>query len=120
MNRGLAAALLLSIAQACAIRTAWADSLDPPRYDSDTFCWLRSYTQLGFSDEGMAQCLGRQQLDYDTIRREWHELPDEIQSGCDEQTRLKDPLNYEALLSCIQMQKRRIPPAPAIEGDLPQ
>lgn len=118
MNRYLAAAaaLVLLAAQSCAVR---AGTLDPPRYDSDVFCWLRANTPDGFSDTAQSQCLGQQHIAYDAIRREWNELPDEIQTGCDEYTRRRDPLDYQALRSCIQTQKRRIPPAPAVKG-LPQ
>ena len=111
-----AAALFLVVVQSCA---AQAGTLDPPRYDSDVFCWLRANTPDGFSDNAQSQCLGQQHIAYDAVRREWHELPDEIQTGCDMFTRERDPLDYEALRSCIETQKRRIPPAPAVDG-LPQ
>lgn len=115
MTRYLAAAatfLLIALAP-CAAR---AGTLDPPRYDSDVFCWLRANTPDGFSDNAQSQCLGQQHIAYDAVRREWNELPDEIQSGCDEYTQQRDPLDYEALRSCIRTQKRRIPPAPEVEG----
>lgn len=118
MNRYLAAmaALFLSIAQPC---TAQAGTIDPPRYDSDVFCWLRSNTPDGFSDSAQSQCLTQQRIAYESVRREWNELPDEIQTGCDEYTRVKNQSDYEALKNCIQTQKRQIPPAPHVEG-LPQ
>lgn len=118
MNRYLIAAviLLLLAVQPC---TARAGTLDPPRYDSDVFCRLRANTPEGFSDNAQSHCLGQQHIAYDAVRREWNELPDEIQTGCDQFTRERDPLDYEALRSCIQAQKRRIPPAPPVEG-LPQ
>ncbi|SAH81177.1 Uncharacterised protein [Bordetella ansorpii] len=108
------AILLLGIAQACAILPAWAD-IDPPRYDSNLFCRLRANTPDGFSDIAMAQCLASQRHALDRIRMEWLELPEEIQTGCDEFTRRRDPLNYVAMQSCIEAQKRRIPPAPEVE-----
>jgi hypothetical protein len=118
MNRHLAATavFLLLIVQPWA---AQAGTIDPPRYDSDVFCWLRANTPDGFSDDAQSRCLGQQHIAYDAVRREWNELPEEIQVGCDEFTRARDPLDYEALRSCIQTQKRRIPPAPAVDG-LPQ
>ncbi|HEY0296445.1 MAG TPA: hypothetical protein VGC69_14030 [Bordetella sp.] len=121
MNRGLAAGalLLLCIAQACAIRAAWAASIDPPRYDSNIFCRLRANTPEGFSDDAQSQCLARQRMAYQAIRQEWNELPEEIREGCDEYTRLKDPLDYEALYSCIQMQQRYLPLAPDVDDDPP-
>jgi hypothetical protein len=123
MNRYLAAAAAAAATAlfmfAAQIRAAQAGTIDPPRYDSDVFCWLRANTPDGFSDNAQSQCLGQQHIAYDAIRREWNELPDEIQTGCDQFTRERDPLDYEALRSCIQTQKRRIPPAPAVEG-LPQ
>lgn len=118
MNRYLAlmAVLLILSAQ---ISASQAGTIDPPRYDSNVFCWLKANTPDGFSDDAQSQCLGRQRIAYDAVRQEWDELPDEIQTGCDRYTREKDPLDYVALRSCIRTQLRRIPPAPAVNG-LPQ
>lgn len=111
MNRYLAAVatLLLLAVQPCAAR---AGTLDPPRYDSDVFCRLRANTPEGFSDDAQSRCLGQQRFAYDAVRREWNELSDETQTNCDQ---LASP-DYEALRSCIETQKRRLSPAPAVEG----
>ncbi len=113
-SRTWPAALVLGVVQACAIASAWAQ-LDPPRYDSNLFCRLRANTPDGFSDDAQARCLASQRYALERIRREWLELPEEIQTGCDEFTRSRDPMNYVAMQSCIEAQKRRIPPAPEVE-----
>jgi hypothetical protein len=119
VTRGWAAVLVLLLAQACAIRAAWAEpSMDPPRYDSTSYCMRLSRTDNGFADEVQAQCLAQQRGAYDAIRRQWDETPEITQDGCDSYVRAVHPQDYVTMLGCIESQKRSVPPEP--EGDLPQ
>ena len=104
MNSRLAAAaaLLLAVAQA---GVAWADTLDPPRYDSNLFCRTHAAhtaVDVGFSDEAQASCLSDQRMAYQAARRMWNELPDETQNSCTDATQVHDPQNYNALLGCLR------------------
>jgi|GEM_PF-2942474 len=93
-------------------------ALDPPRYDTSVLCYRRASVAEGFSSEAMMQCQARQRKTYDDIRKRWNQLPEEIQTGCDEQTRATRVLDYESLYSCIITQLRRIPPGPVFEYPL--
>jgi hypothetical protein len=90
-------------------------ALDPPRYDTSVLCYQRATVAEGFSVEAMTQCLAQQRKSYDAIRRRWNQLPEEIQTGCDEQTRATRVLDYQSLENCIETQLRRIPPGPIFE-----
>ncbi|WP_019937757.1 hypothetical protein [Bordetella sp. FB-8] len=112
MNRVSFAAAILIIVQACMGRAGAAPSMDPPRYDTDLYCMLRSHTENGFSDAAQSQCLIGQRTAYDAIRRRWEQTPEAIQDGCNAYTRAEHPQDYVTLLGCIESQKRNVPPAP--------
>lgn len=106
----VAAVLLLAVIQADTVR---ADTLDPPRYDSDLFCRTHAATVTqGFSDEAQAHCLSEQRMAYQAARKIWNELPDEIQNSCTDSTQVHDPQNYIALNSCLRNMRRDFQPTP--------
>lgn len=88
-------------------------TIDPPRYDYNVLCYQRASVTEGFSREEMMQCLANQRYAYEQIRKNWQQLPEEVQTGCDEQTRATRVLDYVSLHNCIVTQLRRIPPAPS-------
>lgn len=106
---------LLMLALSTFSPLSWSQgALDPPRYDYNVLCYQRASVAEGFSREAMMQCLANQLHAYELIRKMWHQLPEEIQTGCDEQTRATRVLDYISLHSCIITQLRRIPPAPPL------
>lgn len=111
---------LLMLALTYASQPAWAQgTIDPPRYEISSLCQHRASVAEGFSPEAMAQCLSGQRQAYDNTRKIWHQLPEEIQTGCDEQTRATRILDYISLYTCIETQLRRIPPSPIFEYPTP-
>lgn len=113
MNSRMAAAtaLLLAVVQT---GTTWANTLDPPRYDSNLFCRTHQAITVdrGFSDEAQASCLSNQRMAYQDARKIWNELPDEIQNSCTDSTQIHDPQNYIALNSCLRNMRRDFQPTP--------